>query len=32
MAPGFDSLNVATAAGIALQAIAYGQGRLATVG
>ena len=32
MAPGFDSLNVATAAGIALQTIARGQGRLATVG
>ncbi|WP_092036770.1 TrmH family RNA methyltransferase [Methylobacterium pseudosasicola] len=28
MAPGFDSLNVATAAGIALQTIARGQGRL----
>lgn len=28
MAAGFDSLNVATAAGIALHAIAHGQGRL----
>lgn len=32
MAPGFDSLNVATAAGLALQAIARGQGRLVTAG
>ena len=32
MAPGFDSLNVATAAGIALQTIARGQGRLVPAG
>ena len=28
MAAGFDSLNVATAAGVALYTIAHGQGRL----
>ena len=32
MAAGFDSLNVATAAGIALHAIARGQGRLDRAG